>query len=98
MPERQGKKNIVSEFDAHFPGIIDPMAFISKVHVNDVGTTLATSALAFEKLAAVDADRWSLAVWDTLSQAEAGAGRLSTLNMFTLARLDASASVGFGET
>ena len=70
LPGREGKKHIVSEFDARFPGIVDPSAFSSKVHVNDVGTALETSALAFERLAAVDADRWSLAVWNTLSPAE----------------------------
>ena len=70
MPERQGKKYIVGEFDAHFLSIVHPMAFGSTAHVNDIGTALATSALAFGNVAAVEADKWSLAVWDTLSQAE----------------------------
>ena len=70
LPGREGKKHIVSEFDARFPGIVDPSAFSSTSHVNNVGTALETSALAFERLAAGDADRWSLAVWNTLSPAE----------------------------
>ena len=70
LPGREGKKHIVSEFDARFPGIVDPSAFSSTTHVNNVGTALATSALAFGNVAAVEADKWSLAVWDTLSQAE----------------------------
>ena len=70
LPGLEGKKHIVSEFDARFPGIVDPSAFSNKVHVNDVGTALETSALAFERLAAVDANRWSLAAWHALSPAE----------------------------
>ena len=73
MPEREGKKNMVRQFDEHFPGIVHPSAFSSKVDVNNVGTALAASALAFKNLPAVEADKWSLAVWNALSQAEQAA-------------------------
>lgn len=70
MPMLQGKKHIVGQFNVLFPGIVDPTVLSSKCHLNNVGSALETSALAFARLPTVEADRWSLAAWNSLSAAD----------------------------
>ena len=66
----EGKKQMVERFAQHFPDALHPDVLPSKTHINDVGTALELTALAFAKLPNAVADKWNLEAWHSKTPPE----------------------------